>query len=153
MRPDPLRLLLGALGVGGIAWGAWLLLDEQDLDALLRVALWLAGGVVLHDAVLAPLVVVLGAGATRVPRAVRGVGARVLVVLGSVTLLAIPVLLSRGESYDAANRTILDRPYGQGWLLVAVLVVLGAVLAEVVGRRRALAAGQPDAGVGPEPAS
>lgn len=144
MRPDPLRVLLGLLGVAGIAWGAWLLLDGQDLDALLRVALWLAGGVVLHDAVLAPLVVVLGAGAVRLPLAVRGIAARVLVVLGSLTLLAVPVLLARGESYDAANRTILDRPYGQGWLLAAGLVVLGAVLAEAVGRGRSRRSERPD---------
>ena len=49
----PARLTLGALGVAAAVWGAWLLSDD-GFDRLRSTALWLAGVVVLHDAVLAP---------------------------------------------------------------------------------------------------
>ena len=46
-------VLLGALGVAVAAYGGWLLLQE-DLSDLVDTAVWLAGGVVLHDFVLVP---------------------------------------------------------------------------------------------------
>ena len=42
-----IRLLIGAVGVAGAAYGAWLLLDADRRPR--RVAVWLAVGVVLHD--------------------------------------------------------------------------------------------------------
>jgi hypothetical protein len=121
------RVLLAALGVLAAGYGALLLADD-GLGDLLATALWLAGGVLLHDLVLAPLTLLLGALAVRVlPPAARAPVAVGAVVLGSVTLLAIPVLGRFGARGD--NPTLLDRPYGTGWLLLAGLVLLGVGLA------------------------
>ena len=61
-----------------------------------------------------------------------------LVVLGSLTLLAIPVLGRFGARSD--NPTLLDRPYGWSWLALAVVTVALVALAGVIGSRRARAA-------------
>jgi hypothetical protein len=125
------RLLVGAVGVVGAAYGAWLLLDQDYLAA----AIWLVAGVVLHDFVLVPLTLGLGWVAARVvPPGWRSPLAVGLVVLGSVTLVAVPVLGGWGANTD--NATILDRPYATGWFLVATLVLAGVVAGAVLSRRR-----------------
>jgi hypothetical protein len=123
------RLLLGALGVAVAAYGAWLLLQE-DLSDLVDTAIWLAGGIVLHDFVLVPLTLLLGVVLVRLlPANRRAPVAGGLVVLGTVTLMAVPVLGGWGANAD--NPTILDRSYPAGWLVVAgvtILVIAALVL-------------------------
>ena len=126
------RLLLGTLGVAVGLYGAYLLLSRQDRDQLVSAAIWLAAGVVLHDFVLAPLsLLVLLAGSRGLPASYRGPAAVGLVVLGTVTVLAIPVLGSFGARPD--NPWLLDRHYVGGWLGLAAVV---AVVVLVAGRRR-----------------
>lgn len=123
-------------GAGGVLcglYGAWLLLTRTDTDQLVSAGVWLAGGVLLHDAVLAPAVVVLGVVAARLlPGAVRAPLAVVAVVVGSVTLLALPVLLGR----EPDNPTLLDRDYTTGWLVLASLVVAVVACGRLVQERR-----------------
>ena len=126
------RILLAASGVATGAYGLVRLL-ELGWDNLVATALWLAGGVFLHDAVVAPVTIVVCALAMAVlPRRVRGPAAAGLLVLGSLTLTAIPVLGRFGARAD--NHTLLDRDYAHGWLLVAAVTALGVVLATVVRR-------------------
>ncbi len=134
------RWVLGGLGVLVAAYGAWLLLTRQDGGQLVSAGAWLVGGVVLHDAVLAPVVVVLGVLLVRaVPRAVRAPVAVVGIVLGSVTLLALPVLGGFGRRAD--NPTLLDRDYGAGWWALAAVVVVVVAAGTLVRRRRGDGAG------------
>jgi hypothetical protein len=135
-RPAPARTALGALGVLAGGYGAYLLLSRQDTADHVATALWLAGGVVLHDLVLAPLVIVLaGLVARVVPAPARAPVVVGAVVLGAVTLLAVPVLGRFGAHPD--NPTLLDRPYGLGWLVLAGLTVLAVVVATVLRARQA----------------
>ena len=95
--------------------------DREDLVSTSRG--WSAA-CVLHDAVLAPLVLALGWPARACCRpAWRAAVAGGLVVLGTVTLMAVPVLGRFGAKPD--NPTLLDRPYVAGWLVLAGLVVAG----------------------------
>jgi len=129
------RLLLGALGVAVAAYGAWLLLQEDVAD-LVDTAVWLAGGVVLHDFVLVPVTLLLGLALIRLlPANLRAPVAGGLVVLGTVTLMAVPVLGGWGANAD--NPTILDRNYPVGWLVVAGVTMLVVVMTIVLraGRR------------------
>ena len=124
------RLLLGALGVAVAGYGAWLLLqdgvDHGGAD-LVDTAVWLAGGVVLHDFVLVPLTLLLGLALVRLlPARVRAPVVGGLVVLGTVTLMAVPVLGGWGANAD--NPTILDRSYPVGWLVVAGVTTLVVVV-------------------------
>ena len=79
----------------------------------------------LHDVVLAPLVILAVAWSARAgcPRPWRAPAVVALVVLGSVTLLAVPVLGRFGARPD--NPTLLDRHYVAGWLGLLALVVAG----------------------------
>lgn len=127
------RLALGGLGVLVGLYGAWLLLSRQDADQLRSAAIWLAAGVVLHDFVLAPVVLVAFAvGRRLLPAAFRGPAVVGGVVLGTVTVVAVPVLGSFGARAD--NPWLLDRDYVAGWLGLAAVVVLGVLVAGV--RRR-----------------
>ena len=143
------RLALGGVGVLIALYGVFRLL-ELGWDNLVATVVWLAGGVVLHDAVLAPLVIVACALAVLAlrSRAWRAAAAGGLVVLGTVTLTAEPVLGRFGAKAD--NPTLLDRPYVVGWLLVAGLVVLGTLLAGWSAARRE-SVPDPDPDPDPEP--
>lgn len=121
------RALLAGVGVATAAYGAWLLLTRQSGEQLVSAGQWLVAGVLLHDAVLAPLVLLIGVVASRfLPRAARGPAVVVGVVLGSLTLLAVPVLGGFGRRPD--NPTLLGRDYTAGWLAVAALVLVGVAL-------------------------
>ena len=138
------RALLALAGFAAAAYGGLLLADDSRGD-LVDVATWLVSGVVLHDLVLAPIVVVvIVVGARRLPEAWRGPAAAALVVLGSVTLVAIPVLGRFGARPD--NPTLLDRPYVAGWALIATVTVLVTVATIVVRTRRLRRATAPGTG-------
>lgn len=114
------------LGTVGMAYGAWLLLSRQDLGQIVEVMIWLAAAVVIHDGILAPAVLALGwLGGRLLPRAVARGAVTVLVLLGPVTLVAIPVLGRFGAKPD--NPTLLDRDYTQGLLVFALLCVCAGV--------------------------
>ena len=69
------RVAIGALGVLVGLYGGWLVLSRGH--DLLNLGLWLAGGVVLHDGVLALVVLAVGTVAVRLlPRAGQGPGRR-----------------------------------------------------------------------------
>lgn len=129
------RVLLIAVGVFMGAYGAWLLLSRQDTEGNVAAGLWLASGVVLHDFLLVPVVLlVMGLGSRFLPLAWRAPVAVGVVVLGSVSLMAVPVLGRFGARSD--NPTLLDRPYVTGWLVLAALVVVIVVIVSVVRSRR-----------------
>ncbi|QES09549.1 hypothetical protein DEJ44_30565 [Streptomyces venezuelae] len=109
-----LRYALGGLGLGLIGLGAWLVAAEPDPAGVL---LWLAGAVVLHDGVLAPLV--LAVGLLIAARPARGLWRGALIVAGSVTLVTLPLLVRPGEP---PNPSALPLPYGRN-----LAIVLGAV--------------------------
>ena len=130
-----LRVILGC--VGGLlgVYGAFLLLSRQDPGQLVNAAIWLASGVVLHDLVLAPVVLgLVVAGARIAPVAARVPAAAALVVFGAATILAIPVLGRFGARPD--NPTLLDRSYTAGWFALAGVVLLATVVATLVRSRR-----------------
>lgn len=116
------RLVLAIPGVAALAYAATLLRDVPA-DAWGSVLTWLAGGVLLHDAVLAPIVVGLGVAASRwLPVPWRSPAVVALVCWGSLTLAAIPVLYGGGARPD--NPTLLDRPYVASWWLGSATVVV-----------------------------
>ena len=129
------RLLLASAAVPAGAYALWLLVHSA-MDEWPALLTWLIGGVVLHDLVLAPAVLAVGLTARRLPAYLRAPAAVGLVMWGSLTLLAVPVLGRFGARDD--NPTLLDRPYLVTWLIgCAVTVVLVAVAGTVRRQRRA----------------
>ncbi|MFD4428660.1 hypothetical protein [Nocardia sp. NPDC058497] len=125
------RVLLGLFGIGLAGYGIALLSDLSRTD-LLSVAVWFAGGIVLHDAVFAPLSAAAGVGARRIlPSSWWAAAACGAVATVAVLVLAAPVV-GRGHAL-ADNPTLLDRDYPAGviaavvtvWVLVGVGAVAG----------------------------
>ncbi|MFC8507299.1 hypothetical protein ACFU3J_08050 [Streptomyces sp. NPDC057411] len=125
-----LRHALGALGVALVGLGAWLVAAEPDP---LGVLAWLVGALVLHDGILAPLV--LAVGLLLVGRRRRGLLRGALLVAGSVVLVTLPLLVRPGAP---PNPSALPLPYGRNLLIVlaAVAVVTGVSIAVARGRER-----------------
>lgn len=129
-----LRVFLVAVGcVAGVA-GAVQLLAQGPADVAHAVA-WLAAGVLAHDAVLAPAVVVAGLVVwPRLPEPARAPAAVAAVVVGTVTLAVLPTLGRFGAKPD--DETLLNRPYVAFWVGLVLLAALGALVASVVRRRQ-----------------
>lgn len=126
------RFLAGAVGVALMGVGVSLLLDVRDLA---DVVLWLGGAVVLHDALIAPLV--LSAGLLLVRGGARGPVRAALIVAGSLTVVAVPVLVRPGAR---ANSSVLPLDYPRNWLIavvaVATVTALSVAARDIVRRRR-----------------
>jgi len=125
--------LLGA-GLSAAAYGG-LLLARRGWANLEATLTWLIGGVVIHDAVLAPVTLAVAWTALRLVRRERlapwAVG---VVLLAPLTLLAIPVLGRFGARSD--NPTLLDRNYWAGWCGLVLVVVVGILVARLAERRQ-----------------
>jgi len=126
------RVFLVALGLALAAYGVVLVADNSTL-VIVRIVVWALIGVLLHDAVFAPVCVALGFAGRRIlphrwwtPVLVAALMTVVLV------LLAIPVYDKPGLTLD--NLTVLDRDYEAGFW-IALGVVWGSALLYLVGDR------------------
>ncbi len=123
-------LLLGGLLMAG--WGLWLMRDFR-IDQLRSSGLWLVGGIVVHDGILAPIVVLYGlVHARAVPAYARKPVTVGLILWGTITVAVANVL--SGEGGKADNHSLLNRPYQTTWL-VLTFVLIAAVIADVIRRR------------------
>ena len=134
-----LRAVLLAAGLVAAAYGVWRLLDLGRENTRATIT-WLVGGIVLHDGVFAPLILVVALVAVQlVPRR--------HLALVPVTLAGIPELGRLGARAD--RPTLLDRDYWLGWWVMVTLVVATvAVGTAIAGRRRMLDARGGDRGQG-----
>jgi hypothetical protein len=122
-----------AVGLIPMAWGVRLYLDlTPDAARRIDVVAWLVGADLVHDLLVAPLVVGVGWALTQVvPARVRPPVTVGLVLTGTVLLVGwLPLVGSAGDG----NATIQPRAYGREIALV-VLVIWVAVLLAVVARR------------------
>lgn len=115
-----MRAVLITLGIALGGYGAVLLWDNP-LQIIVRIAVWAVAGVVLHDFVFAPVCVIFGFTGRRLVRgrwwAPVTVAGLCTIVLG---LLAIPVFAKPGLRPD--NLTVLNRDYPLGlWVSIAVV--------------------------------
>lgn len=117
---------------------AWGLVTQVDLAAFVR---WFGAGLLLHDAIAVPLVLLTGALLARVVGDSRTRDALCwgLWVVALVALVWWPSVVGAGAHPD--NPSILPRPYGRNLLLVTAAVA--AVVAVRYGAaRRALRGGR-----------
>ncbi len=140
-------LLLAGVGIG--LWGVWLMRDFTSAQ-LVSLAIWLAGGVALHDAVIAPLTVMIGVAAARVlPDHSRSVAAIAFLVWATLTVTFFNVLSGQGGKPD--NDTVLNRPYGLSWVVLTVVIAAVAIAVAYWPRKAGTRPGQPPARPLPRP--
>lgn len=125
------RSLFALAGAAALAWGAWLAWDFAGGRGALQAALWLVGGPVVHDALVAPAVGLVGVALVRfVPatwRAPMAVGA---VLSGVLALLAVPLLWR--PFGVAVNPGLHDADYVLGLSIALGVVWAGVVVSGVV---------------------
>jgi hypothetical protein len=85
-------------------------------------AIWFAGAAIAHDALLAPAVFGAAHLVGRAPRQVRAPLTIALVLAGSVTLVALPLLWEEGRRPD--NPSILPQAYGVHLSTIVILIAL-----------------------------
>ncbi|WP_329124392.1 hypothetical protein [Streptomyces sp. NBC_01353] len=126
------RYVCGALGVALMALGAVLVVRT---GTAWDVAVWLVGAIVLHDGVIAPLVLAVGLLIAAAPA--RGAVRGGLIVAGCLTLVALPLMVRPGAP---PNPTALPLDYVRNWLVLMGVVAVGAgalvVVRRVLQRRR-----------------
>jgi hypothetical protein len=126
-----LRIGLAAAGLALGLFGVYRLLTQIPPASLLALAVWLAAALVLHDAVLAPVVV--GTGWT-LRRVVPDRGRRFLqaglIVAGLITVVAAPMIVLRGT--QPAVKALLLQNYGANLAILLALVAGVLVLAYAV---------------------
>lgn len=120
------RIALGAFGVWVASIGLRALLRGHPFAANAPVGRWLIGGVLAHDAIIAPTVFLLGAVTVRLagPR-IRQALAAILLIGGSALIVGLPDVLRKGHN---ANPTVTPLDYTRNLIIVLLAVVGGVVL-------------------------
>jgi hypothetical protein len=133
MRAAQTALIL--LGAAGLVWGGWVMVHSVRIDRLPGVALWIGAGIVVHDAVIAPVVFFAGVLLRRAGRPLTGTIVALVqgtIVLGSiVTLIVVPEIIAQG--IGPRNPTVLPLNYSLNlavfWVMIAVVATsISAVL-------------------------
>jgi hypothetical protein len=133
------RIALVAIGVVGLAFGARTLLETQRTDQVIGVAVFLLIAILVHDAILSPVVFVAGlllrkAGRRLPPGSLVIVQAGV-VVMAVMTLVVVPEIRARAIGNE--NPTILIADYAPRLALMWVATAMAtAVLAALYARTR-----------------
>jgi hypothetical protein len=127
-----LRLLLGLSGAAGIGYGIYQLLQHSAATHPWEVVTWLGIALIVHDGVLAWVVVVVGWVVARVfPPRVRAYVQGGLACAALITLIALPLIYRRGKA--APGLTLLTQDYAAH--LGVLLAVVAAVTAAAYGMR------------------
>lgn len=137
-----MRVARGLLAITGTAvalYGVWLLVTTLPPPSLLALAVWLVAVVVVHDAVLAPVMSAMRAGwwrhADARPRAAT-VAVHIGFTVGAVlSLFVLPEIWA--QSRGSANPTILVGDYALRLALVWGVIAAGVLVVWRVAVRRA----------------
>ncbi len=130
-RPGPVAWLVILVGFGVMAWAVVGVFAEAERTAPASWFTWLIGGALVHDLVVLPLVLLVGAGFASLGRPGLARSLRWAVAVGAViTVASFPVVARFGARSD--NPTVLPLPAGRNlvyiWVgLLAVAVVVGLV--------------------------
>jgi hypothetical protein len=126
------------LGIGGIV----VLNDVGSLQSYGGILLWFVGAIIIHDAIIAPVVFGIGVLMRKVGRRIPGAVLLILqaaiVVVAIMTALVVPEILKK--DIGTANPTILPLDYAANlsgfYGLIVVLTVVAIVVYLLIAARR-----------------
>ncbi len=121
---DLIRVVVGGLGLAALGYGGWLIVRWPSHTKPVSLAIWLAGALILHDGILVPVAMTVGAVlalAVR-PRARRHLQG-FLIVAAVVTVVTVPLVIREGKAQP--GQALLTQDYV--WHLIWVLVAVGGI--------------------------
>jgi hypothetical protein len=118
------RIILAIAGIGLGLFGVFRLVTEMPVHSLLVLALWMLAALAIHDGLLSPAVVAVSSLLRRyVPDRGRRFMQIALIMIGLVTVIAIPMIFLRGS--QPSVKALLLRNYGANLtLLIAIIAVV-----------------------------
>ena len=115
------RIVLAVVGVGVGTYGIFQLLTQLPWQTLVLLALWLIGALIIHDGLLSPAVIGVGAALRRyVPDRGRRYLQFGLIMAAMVTVIAVPMIY-RAHTQPQAKALLLQ-DFG-----INLTVLLGAI--------------------------
>ena len=136
------RAVMVVVGVLLIALGGYVLTQTVRPNRYGGLLVWLIGSVIVHDAILAPLVagvsLVVRRAGRRVRPAVLAIVQTAVVVGAILSIVVVPEIIAKARG--TKNDTVLPFDYGARlgvmWLVIAVLTALVATGWVILARRR-----------------
>jgi hypothetical protein len=143
------RIILIAIGLAGLFFGALILVQKERPDQILGVIVWIGAAIIVHDGILSPLLLLLDVwmrrAGRRIPYAVLAIIQGGIVVGAIMSMLVLPEIYKK--SLGTKNPTILPLDYGVNlalfWLAVSVLTAAACALYLRRAHTRASGRGRP----------
>ncbi len=121
------RLVLGAAGILLGLFGVFRILTQVPGADILGLLEWLVAAVILHDAILSPIVAGVGFGLHKlVPPRARRFLAPALVIGGLISVIALPMIYK--ENSQPVSKAILQQNYRANLALLLGIVAAAALL-------------------------
>lgn len=122
------RVVIAVLGVVLAAYGTFRLLSQTRISHPFELAKWLAGGVVIHDGVVVPATMAVGAAVSAlVPPRARRYLQGTLVCAAVITVPALVLIHRRGT--QPSVKALESQDYAAHLMLIlAVVAAAGALL-------------------------
>jgi len=119
-----IRVLLAAIGIAMIGYGGWRIVTNPRATQPVHVGEWLLGALVLHDGVLAVVIVVVGWLLARaIPGRARAYVQGGLITAGLVTAIAVVDIYRRDKS--APGQALLEQDYRAHLVILLLMIALG----------------------------
>jgi hypothetical protein len=118
------RIVLGVLGISAATYGISQLLTHVPVQSLVLLALWLIAALIIHDGLLSPAVVGIGATLRRyVPDRGRRYLQFGLIMAAMVTVIAVPMIYRANT--QPPSKALLLQSFGIN--LTVLLAAIGGV--------------------------
>jgi hypothetical protein len=135
MNGRNLRVALGTAGIGLAGYGVLRIAQHPDASHPAGLARWLIGALILHDGLVAPIVIGLGWLLARlIPRRALGFVQAALVTAALISSVGVVLIWRRGKT-SAPSLALLRQNYAANLLgllagvaLLTALCYLGALL-------------------------
>lgn len=140
-RTDIVRIVLGACGVGLIVAAIVMALVAIPPEDYVGVVAWALAAIVLHDGVLAPLVVAIALTgrrtAARIGPGAAAVARAALVTAACCSLIAVPGIVVRilGPRNDTIHTVDYVVVLATGWAIAIGVAVVAVVVGSVRARQ------------------